>query len=122
MSKGMAEASDLFNFVAKLGRQMFYSMTKLGQRAVQLGGQAWSASCSAWWQSLVSELLSLAIEFNTCWPSLATKLFNLATKLGQQIFQLGGQAPLANQSRSTRILLTPASPSFSQETGAFFCF
>jgi hypothetical protein len=41
---------------------------------------------------------SLAIEFNTFWPSLATELFNLATKLGQQIVQLGGQAPLAVQS------------------------
>ncbi|PLW31842.1 hypothetical protein PCANC_17198 [Puccinia coronata f. sp. avenae] len=74
MSKGIAEASELFNSVAKLGRQVFYSMAKLGQRAVQLGGQAWSASCSAW-QS------SLAIKFNTRWPSLATEFFNLATKL-----------------------------------------
>jgi hypothetical protein len=91
MSKGIAEASELFNSVAKLGRQVFYSMAKLGQRAVQLGGQAWSASCSAW-QS------SLAINFNTRGPSLATKLFNLATKLGQKIVQLGGQAPLAVRS------------------------
>jgi hypothetical protein len=44
MFKGMAEASKLFDSVAKLGRQVFNSMAKLGRRAVQLGGQAWPLS------------------------------------------------------------------------------
>jgi hypothetical protein len=75
---------------------VFNLVAKLGQQGVQLASKVfnWPARCSTGQQGvqLASKVFNWPARFSTWWPSLASQVFNLVAKLGQQGVQLGGQA------------------------------